>query len=106
MTPPKVANGKPVDLKLEVVMLGVSDVDRAKAFSENLGWRLDADFATGDDWRVVQLTPQNSEASIIFGKGITTPPRLSGQPDPRELFYPYGKTFIQTLNKIRCEFGS
>jgi catechol 2,3-dioxygenase-like lactoylglutathione lyase family enzyme len=60
-------------MKLEVVVLGVSDVDRAKAFYENLGWRLDADFTTGDDWRVVQLTPHNSDASIIFGKGITSP---------------------------------
>ena len=62
---------EPVDMKLEVVALGVSDVDRAKAFYENLGWRLDADFAKGD-FRVVQLTPHNSEASIIFGKGITS----------------------------------
>ena len=60
-----------VDMKLEVVVLGVSDVDRAKAFYENLGWRLDADFATGDDFRVVQMTPHNSPASIIFGKGVT-----------------------------------
>jgi catechol 2,3-dioxygenase-like lactoylglutathione lyase family enzyme len=62
-----------LDMKLEVVLLGVSDVDRAKAFYENLGWRLDADFATGDNFRVVQMTPQNSDASIIFGKGITSP---------------------------------
>jgi catechol 2,3-dioxygenase-like lactoylglutathione lyase family enzyme len=61
------------DMKLEVVVLGVSDVDRAKAFYEKLGWRLDADFTAGDDYRVVQLTPHNSEASIIFGKGITSP---------------------------------
>jgi catechol 2,3-dioxygenase-like lactoylglutathione lyase family enzyme len=60
-------------MKLEVVVLGVSDVDRAKAFYEKLGWRLDADFATDDDWRVVQLTPHHSEASIIFGKGIASP---------------------------------
>lgn len=59
------------DMKLEVVVLGVSDVDRAKAFYENLGWRLDADFAAGD-FRALQLTPHNSEASIIFGKGITS----------------------------------
>ena len=58
-------------MKLEVVVLGVSDVDRAKAFYEKLGWRLDADFATGD-FHVVQLTPHHSEASIIFGKGITS----------------------------------
>src|SRR5215210_2247917 len=61
-----------LDMKLEVVVLGVSDVGRAKAFYENLGWRLDADFAAGDDFRVLQLTPHNSQASIIFGKGITS----------------------------------
>ena len=61
----------PFDMKLEVVMLGVSDVDRAKAFYENLGWRLDIDIAAGD-FRGVQMTPHNSEASIIFGKGITS----------------------------------
>jgi len=48
-----------IDLKLEVVVLPVSDVDRAKRFYEGLGWRLDADFA-GEDWRVVQLTPPGS----------------------------------------------
>jgi catechol 2,3-dioxygenase-like lactoylglutathione lyase family enzyme len=57
-----------VDMKLEVVLLGVSDVDRAKAFYEKLGWRLDIDIA-GGDFRGVQITPHNSEASIIFGKG-------------------------------------
>jgi catechol 2,3-dioxygenase-like lactoylglutathione lyase family enzyme len=62
-----------LDLKLEVVVLGVSDVDRAKAFYEKLGCRVDADFAIGDDFRVVQVTPHNSEASIIFGKGIASP---------------------------------
>jgi predicted enzyme related to lactoylglutathione lyase len=66
------AKVEPLDMKLEVVVLGVSDVDRAKAFYEKLGWRLDADFAKGDDWRVVQLTPHNSDASIIFGKGIAS----------------------------------
>jgi catechol 2,3-dioxygenase-like lactoylglutathione lyase family enzyme len=71
MEPIKTAKVEPVDLKLEVVVLGVSDVDRAKAFYENLGWRLDADFATGD-FRVVQVTPHNSGASIIFGKGVTS----------------------------------
>jgi catechol 2,3-dioxygenase-like lactoylglutathione lyase family enzyme len=49
MATTKIAKVEPVDMKLEVVVLGVSDVDRAKAFYENLGWRLDADFATGDD---------------------------------------------------------
>jgi catechol 2,3-dioxygenase-like lactoylglutathione lyase family enzyme len=62
------AGAEPVDMKLEVVLLGVSDIDRAKAFYEKLGWRLDADIAHGD-FRGVQVTPHNSEASIIFGKG-------------------------------------
>ena len=61
------------DMRLEVVMIGVSDIDRAKAFYQNLGWRFDGDFTAGDDWRVVQMTPPNSEASIIFGKGIRSP---------------------------------
>lgn len=62
----------PVDMKLEVVVIGVSDVDRAKAFYENLGWRLDGDFKVGDEFHAVQLTPHNSPASIIFGKGVTS----------------------------------
>ena len=61
-----------VDLKLEVVTLPVSDVDRAKRFYQGLGWRLDADIVAGDHFRVVQLTPPRSECSISFGKGVTT----------------------------------
>jgi len=61
-----------MDMKLEVVVLPVSDVDRAKHFYEQLGWRLDADFVTGSEFRVVQFTPPGSEASIHFGKGLTT----------------------------------
>ena len=57
-----------VEMKLEVVVLPVADVDRAKRFYERLGWRLDAAFAAGD-FRVVQLTPPGSTASIIFGAG-------------------------------------
>jgi catechol 2,3-dioxygenase-like lactoylglutathione lyase family enzyme len=60
------------DMKLEAVVLGVSDVDRAKAFYQSLGWRLDIDFTVGDDFRGVQMTPHNSGASIIFGKGSTS----------------------------------
>ena len=63
------------DMKLEVVTLPVSDVDRTKAFYEGLGWRLDADIVAGDAFRVVQLTPPHSACSIAFGKGLTT-----GQP--------------------------
>jgi len=65
-------------MKLEVVLLDVSDVDRAKAFYENLGWRLDIDVANGD-FRGVQVTPHNSEASIIFGKGLTSAKPSSAQ---------------------------
>jgi catechol 2,3-dioxygenase-like lactoylglutathione lyase family enzyme len=61
-----------VDLKLEVVVIPVADVDRAKRFYEGLGWRLDADFANGVDWRLVQLTPPGSPCSVMFGKGFTT----------------------------------
>jgi catechol 2,3-dioxygenase-like lactoylglutathione lyase family enzyme len=61
-----------VDLKLEVVVLPVSDVDRAKRFYEGLGWRLDADFAGAGTFRVVQMTPPGSPCSIHFGKGVTT----------------------------------
>ena len=60
-----------VETKLEVVVLPVSDVERAKRFYMSLGWRLDADFTTGDDWRAVQLTPPGSPCSVIFGKGFT-----------------------------------
>jgi catechol 2,3-dioxygenase-like lactoylglutathione lyase family enzyme len=58
-------------MRLEVVVIPVSDVDRAKAFYGSLGWRLDADFAAGDDWRVIQLTPPGSGCSVIFGKNVT-----------------------------------
>ena len=65
----------PGDMRLEIAILPVSDVDRTKAFYQKLGWRLDADFPISDDFRVLQLTPPGSPASIIFGKGIkdTTP---------------------------------
>ena len=60
-----------VDMKFEVVVIPVSDVDRAKEFYGRLGWRLDADFATGDDFRVIQFTPLGSGCSVIFGKNVT-----------------------------------
>ena len=65
-------NAAAVDLKLEVVVLPVSDVDRAKRFYESLGWRVDADFTNGQDWHLVQLTPPGSPCSVMFGKGFTT----------------------------------
>lgn len=60
-----------MELKLEVVVIPVSDVDRAKTFYKRLGFREDIDFAGNDGYRVVQLTPPGSPCSIIFGKGIT-----------------------------------
>ena len=65
-------NAMRVDMKLEVVLIPVSDVDRAKEFYAKLGWRLDADFTAGDDWRGVQFTPTGSGCSVIFGKNVTT----------------------------------
>jgi catechol 2,3-dioxygenase-like lactoylglutathione lyase family enzyme len=61
-----------VPMRLEVVVVPVADVDRAKSFYQGLGWRLDAEASAGDDYRLMQLTPPGSHASIIFGKGVTT----------------------------------
>ena len=61
-----------LDMKLEVVVIPVADVDRAKQFYGSLGWRLDADFAAGDDFRIVQFTPPGSGCSIQFGTNITS----------------------------------
>src|SRR5437870_12504717 len=78
------ANAVRVDMKLEVVIISVSDVDRAKEFYARLGWRLDADFTAGDDWRGVQFTPPGSGCSVIFGKNVTT----AGQALPRACTWP------------------
>jgi catechol 2,3-dioxygenase-like lactoylglutathione lyase family enzyme len=67
------------EMKLEVVVVSVSDVDRAKGFYEGLGWRLDADLAVEDGYRVVQLTPPGSACSIIFGEGVTSVPPGSSE---------------------------
>ena len=61
-----------VDMKLEVVTLAVSDVDRAKAVYQSPGWRLGADIVVGENFRVVQVTPPHSACSVAFGKGVTT----------------------------------
>jgi catechol 2,3-dioxygenase-like lactoylglutathione lyase family enzyme len=68
-----------IDMKLEVIAIPVSDVDRAKSFYENLGWRLDADFDLGEGVRVVQFTPTHSDCSIAFGKGF-----IKGEPGSAE----------------------
>ncbi len=62
----------PVDMKFEIVVIPVSDVDRAKQFYAKLGWRLDADFDNGKDFRVIQFTPPGSGCSIIFGRNVTS----------------------------------
>jgi catechol 2,3-dioxygenase-like lactoylglutathione lyase family enzyme len=66
------SSAETIETKLEVLAIPVADVERAKRFYVGLGWRLDADFAKGDDWRVVQVTPPGSPCSILFGKGFTT----------------------------------
>jgi catechol 2,3-dioxygenase-like lactoylglutathione lyase family enzyme len=66
------SGGAPVPLRFEVAILPVSDVDRAKAFYQGLGWRLDADIVANETFRVVQFTPPGSPASIQFGVGMTS----------------------------------
>jgi catechol 2,3-dioxygenase-like lactoylglutathione lyase family enzyme len=78
-TATEAARAKAVDMKLEVVVIPVSDVDRAKQFYAKLGWRLDADYASGDDYRVIQFTPPGSGSSVIFGKNVTAAPPGSAQ---------------------------
>jgi catechol 2,3-dioxygenase-like lactoylglutathione lyase family enzyme len=60
-----------VDMKFEIIVIPVSDVDRAKEFYARLGWRLDADYDNGKDFRIIQLTPPGSACSVIFGKNVT-----------------------------------
>src|SRR6476660_6724955 len=83
------------DMKLEVVVIPVSDVERAKRFYTGLGWRLDADFARGSDFRVVQLTPPGSPCSIHFGTRLTTAAPGSHQ----ETLYPV----VDDLEGARAE---
>jgi catechol 2,3-dioxygenase-like lactoylglutathione lyase family enzyme len=83
-TPSSIAVGtqrpRSLDMKLEVVVIPVTDAERSKQFYAGLGWRLDADFVVGDTFRVIQFTPPGSPASIHFGTGITTvaPGSVSG----------------------------
>ena len=61
-----------VDMKFEIVVIPVSDLDRTKKFYQSLGWRLDADYDSGNDFRVMQFTPPGSGCSVIFGKNVTS----------------------------------
>src|SRR5262245_42966423 len=72
MTENKISHASRVDMKLEVVVIPVSDVGRAKRFYGDLGWRFDAEFAASDEFHLVQFTPPGSPCSIIFGRGITS----------------------------------
>jgi catechol 2,3-dioxygenase-like lactoylglutathione lyase family enzyme len=65
------AAARTLDMKLEIVVIPVADVERAKRFYAGLGWRLDADFAGDDDYRVIQFTPPGSGCSVIFGRNVT-----------------------------------
>ncbi len=67
----EIASVNNIDMKFEIVVIPVSDVDRAKEFYARLGWRLDADYDNGKDFRVIQFTPSGSGCSIIFGKNVT-----------------------------------
>src|ERR1700729_914282 len=71
-TASEASEGGTTDLKLEVVVIAVADVDRAKGFYQRLGWRLDADFPFDNGFRVVQLTPPGSPCSIQFGTKLTS----------------------------------
>lgn len=65
------ARAKAVDTKLEIVVLPVADIGRAKGFYEKLGWRLDAEFVDGEEFHILQFTPPGSPASVIFGRNVT-----------------------------------
>jgi catechol 2,3-dioxygenase-like lactoylglutathione lyase family enzyme len=86
-----------VDIKLEVVVVPVADVDRAKNFYKALGWREDADFVAGADFRVVQLTPPGSPCSVIFGAGVTS--AAPGSADGLQLV-------VDDLEAARAELAS
>lgn len=86
-----------VDMKLEVVVIPVADVERAKRFYAGLGWRLDGDFVVGDEFRGVQFTPPGSQCSIHFGKGVT-----SAEPGSAENLY----LVVSDIEAARAELAT
>ncbi|UVC13969.1 VOC family protein [Mesorhizobium onobrychidis] len=90
-----------VDIKLEVVVIPVSDVDRAKRFYGGLGWRLDADI-TGDEFRVIQFTPPGSPCSIVFGAGVTPGPYARVELDVLESV---GELVVSDIEAARAELA-
>ncbi|WP_326586137.1 VOC family protein [Streptomyces sp. NBC_01294] len=85
-----------VDMKLEVHLIPVADVDRALSFYQGMGWRLDADFEAGPEFRIAQLTPPGSECSIIFGRGVVSAPPGSAD----------GYLVVYDLDKARADLVS
>ena len=90
-----------VDIKLEVVVIRVSDVERAKRFYGGLGWRLDADI-TGDEFHVVQFTPPGSPCSIVFGSGVT--PGLYARPEI-DVLQQVGELVVSDIEAARAELA-
>lgn len=90
-----------VDIKLEVAVIPVSDVDRAKRFYGGLGWRLDADI-TGDEFRVIQFTPPGSSCSIVFGSGVTSGPYARVELDVLESV---GELVVSDIEAARAELA-
>jgi hypothetical protein len=102
------AGAAQVDLKLEVAVIPVSDVDRAKEFYTRLGWRLDSDDAMGNEFRLVQLTPPGSGRSITFGKGITiaAPGSLRGALIVSDIEVAYKELVAKAINVSEVFHGS
>jgi catechol 2,3-dioxygenase-like lactoylglutathione lyase family enzyme len=88
------------EFKLEVVVVSVSDVDRAKEFYGGLGWRLDADVARGEDLRLVQFTPPGSGCSIQFGTNIT-----AAAPGSTQSLYLAVPDIEAAREELRCSNG-
>jgi len=93
-----------VDMKLEVALIPVSDVDRAKEFYTRLGWRLDADIVMGTDFRVVQFTPPGSGCSVSFGKGVTSaaPGSIRGALIVSDIEAAHNELMAQASSRVRC----
>ena len=84
----------PIDMKFEIVVIPVADVDRAKEFYTKLGWRLDAEFGSTDDFRIIQFTPPGSGCSVIFGKNVT-----AAEPGSAQGLYP----IVSDIEAARAE---
>ncbi|MER8827299.1 glyoxalase [Mesorhizobium sp. M0938] len=96
-----IPSARRVDIKLEVVVIPVSDINRAKRFYGGLGWRLDADI-TGDEFRVIQFTPPGSPCSIVFGSGVTPGPYARVELDVLESV---GELVVSDIEAARAELA-